>query len=751
MKKANWQIIILLLFASPLAAQQTAAFKAVNQYSKHSYGSAVDKFQIRMFDVDETRRFQYVGFNWPYLFDSVVTMNEMNKQRDHIPIQCHFDKSKDSLNVLLQTSIWYLIGEKVRWTIHFSTRNDGFNEAGFQFINATKLKGNLMGLLKIRNNQDTLYAFGPKGKSILPLVNQNERKLNGNKYILIRIDTLGNIVKLKSLQTETHLNDYYKNDTLRYKPFLMDFSPNIFYSDSELLGIYVAKWYDSSMVNWANEIPSNLRLPLLSETGYCFFYDIHGKLKHFIIGSLPLQQSKREFSNLNINEGFQMFNPVFHKLSDVSFANFVRTERLDSMCFRIDTFKCFKPTTPKNNVQLINANILAVLNLKDFSSSTVNLAFLMFKRENSIFYMQNFPLQNISCNLGIGPAMMGFVGNKVWMALYVDSLKDITYSYDEIKIGKNVTLQDKELNFLRIFTYDFRNSTLDLLNLPPFITHVTSDGDSLLTVLCNTVNGIGNTFDFDIKSNLKYEFLNDHFIAQYTIDGELRWARKLNVVRYLGTDLTSTTNDWLNPIYPSNYYNYITHSTLLMQDVEFGFKQRFRSPNETYSPSFWLKLSKAPICDFEFTMNDPLVNFNYKGNLGANWYWHFSDTKKDTFANNRSFNYKFTKNGLMKAYCIAFNKFGRDTAEYEIQISNFVNTQFPKIQSLVCYPNPASNSINFSQESGEYEILSLTGQLIKKGNFQKSTINTSNLSNGFYFITVKTEQGQYSGKVIIER
>lgn len=73
-------------------------------------------------------------------------------------------------------------------------------------------------------------------------------------------------------------------------------------------------------------------------------------------------------------------------------------------------------------------------------------------------------------------------------------------------------------------------------------------------------------------------------------------------------------------------------------------------------------------------------------------------------------------------------------------------------ENLVVYPNPANNELfiktdEFEIEKYEVQILNTVGQSVSKS-FTNHGINISDLEEGIYFISIKTERGNYSGKFI---
>jgi hypothetical protein len=88
-------------------------------------------------------------------------------------------------------------------------------------------------------------------------------------------------------------------------------------------------------------------------------------------------------------------------------------------------------------------------------------------------------------------------------------------------------------------------------------------------------------------------------------------------------------------------------------------------------------------------------------------------------------------------YRHAFAKFGIPS----LAVSDFVSPT----TDVKIFPNPTTGQFTLqSDESGEYSISNLQGQLVQQGSIERG-MNTvtieSDLPNGVYFITIKTKRG----------
>ncbi|QRM90023.1 T9SS type A sorting domain-containing protein [Lacinutrix sp. WUR7] len=92
-----------------------------------------------------------------------------------------------------------------------------------------------------------------------------------------------------------------------------------------------------------------------------------------------------------------------------------------------------------------------------------------------------------------------------------------------------------------------------------------------------------------------------------------------------------------------------------------------------------------------------------------------------------------------------------NTATTEIDATLSVNEIAVNENLFTVFPNPTKNKITVSIEAeAAYSIVSVNGQVIKQGQLQKgdNTLNTSNLSNGLYFLQVRTKEGVSIKKII---
>jgi transforming growth factor-beta-induced protein len=63
-------------------------------------------------------------------------------------------------------------------------------------------------------------------------------------------------------------------------------------------------------------------------------------------------------------------------------------------------------------------------------------------------------------------------------------------------------------------------------------------------------------------------------------------------------------------------------------------------------------------------------------------------------------------------------------------------------ENISVYPNPAVSTIQLPVIEGNYEIVSTTGNLVRKGNTSESVLNVENLEKGMYILRVTNNQGE---------
>ena len=80
---------------------------------------------------------------------------------------------------------------------------------------------------------------------------------------------------------------------------------------------------------------------------------------------------------------------------------------------------------------------------------------------------------------------------------------------------------------------------------------------------------------------------------------------------------------------------------------------------------------------------------------------------------------------------------------------NFLSVNDVTIQSLTAYPNPVKNTLSLKEGLiGDFQILDLTGRIVKSGEIAAAKIDFSDLKTGTYIVNVKTSESEnYVGRI----
>jgi len=127
--------------------------------------------------------------------------------------------------------------------------------------------------------------------------------------------------------------------------------------------------------------------------------------------------------------------------------------------------------------------------------------------------------------------------------------------------------------------------------------------------------------------------------------------------------------------------------------------------------------------------------------------WHNQDpvSNREISRNNAIYNRQDNRNPYI------------DHPEYAMSIwgSLLSTTSFSMLEAVTIYPNPATgNNINIATETvlDEIELISINGQIIQKMKNPLSSNNTyliENLSPGFYFIKLSSNEGSVTKKIVV--
>ncbi len=106
-------------------------------------------------------------------------------------------------------------------------------------------------------------------------------------------------------------------------------------------------------------------------------------------------------------------------------------------------------------------------------------------------------------------------------------------------------------------------------------------------------------------------------------------------------------------------------------------------------------------------------------------------------------------NSSFDVYLFLEDNAGNWTPIYDL--NNVLNSEDFILSETDIYPNPTSSNLNVSSTTeATYELITINGQVIQKGNLVngKNAVDMSSLTKGLYFLSVKTDAGTATKKVM---
>lgn len=106
-------------------------------------------------------------------------------------------------------------------------------------------------------------------------------------------------------------------------------------------------------------------------------------------------------------------------------------------------------------------------------------------------------------------------------------------------------------------------------------------------------------------------------------------------------------------------------------------------------------------------------------------------------------------NSSFDVYLFLEDNAGNWTPIYDL--NNVLNSEDFILSETDIYPNPTSSNLNVnSTTEATYELITINGQVIQKGNLVngKNAVDMSSLTKGLYFLSVKTDAGTATKKVM---
>ena len=174
-------------------------------------------------------------------------------------------------------------------------------------------------------------------------------------------------------------------------------------------------------------------------------------------------------------------------------------------------------------------------------------------------------------------------------------------------------------------------------------------------------------------------------------------------------------------------------------------------------------VTAPPVVDFAATKTNPVTNevislIDLSTNTPTAWKWRITPGNfiwmNGTDSTSKIPNVKFTNGNNFTITLIASNTEGSNT----LTKVDYIKVNGSSVYSLshsnifVSYPNPANEVLNINAFSkGMVQVLDAYGRVIETINVEEglNEINTSNYSNGAYFIQFINETGIYSERIIV--
>lgn len=181
--------------------------------------------------------------------------------------------------------------------------------------------------------------------------------------------------------------------------------------------------------------------------------------------------------------------------------------------------------------------------------------------------------------------------------------------------------------------------------------------------------------------------------------------------------------------------------------------------NGNPSTNFSINVNQLPLADFSFSVNpsnNGEVSFTNTSTNGTSYLWDFGDSSTSTLANPT---HTYSTSGVYSITLRSTNSCGFNEITKLVTVDNTLGIDDEILSSFTMYPNPVtSNEIKLTIpneiEAFEVTISSILGQKInsysiknKYNDIHKLPIN--NYKTGVYFITISTENGKATKKLIV--
>lgn len=174
------------------------------------------------------------------------------------------------------------------------------------------------------------------------------------------------------------------------------------------------------------------------------------------------------------------------------------------------------------------------------------------------------------------------------------------------------------------------------------------------------------------------------------------------------------------------------------------------------SNSIQVIVDPLPVAAFSPFLNMYDIEFTNLSEYATSYEWNFGD---GSFSSDFEPNHTYSSTGLQEMWMVASNDCGSDTAFYDL--SSVGVSELDHLGALEIYPNPSEGSIKLSLEMKYDSPISITlldgsGKALMQSQRSLSagqnqlTFDLSSFPNGLYFLSLNTEYGFISKKLILK-
>lgn len=180
---------------------------------------------------------------------------------------------------------------------------------------------------------------------------------------------------------------------------------------------------------------------------------------------------------------------------------------------------------------------------------------------------------------------------------------------------------------------------------------------------------------------------------------------------------------------------------------------------DTETKSAFITLDDVPSAKFDLNSTERKVDFTDQSTgMRVTYEWDFGDGNKSTEQNP---NHEYAKNGKYNVTLKVTNKCGSNTVIKEVTVMSTGVNNADFVTSLTIAPNPSKGVFNIdlkgkASTSISVEVMSVYGKKIWGANENFSTgsyknlIDVSSVSNGTYFVVIKSKDQISVRKIVVQ-